>query len=586
MGWLNGLLFALISVSLHGAGMDLRTTAEKSEWKKTGRYDEVIRLCKAYEKSYSKKVRCLKFGTTPEGRPMMGLVVGAPGFLNAEKVKKAERPVVFFQGCIHAGESDGKDAGFLVLEKLLTDSTKGNLVDRLTVVFVPAFNIDGHERFGPHNRPNQCGPEEMGWRTTSQNLNLNRDYVKADSPEMVAVLKLMREWDPIVFADLHVTDGADFQHDIAVMVEPSLEGFAPLASIGSALAERVMKDLKTAGHLPLPFYPSFVTEDDPTSGVEVGEALPRFSHGYWRVRNRLGVLVETHSWKEYAQRVRATENTLWSLLAATAEDGARWVKAARKVDETARKAGGKELILSIKPTKQAKTIDFLGYEYKRVQSDVSGQLQTIYDPNKKAVWKIPLFDKPEADVVVRLPKAGYLVPASVAALVSEKLRVHGITFEQITVSGDPIEAEVFRATKAELSKKSFEGHTSLSLKGTWKTEKVVLPKGTLFVPVDQTASWLIGHLLEPTGPDSLAAWGFFNAHFEQKEYMEPYVAEQVAQELVKRDIASRDEFQKKLSADPEFAKSAEERLNFFYRKHPSWDDHFNRYPIFRVDKKL
>ena len=79
---------------------------------------------------------------------------------------------------------------------------------QVTFVFVPVFNVDGHERFGRWNRPNQVGPEEMGWRTTAQNLNLNRDYVKADAPEMQAMLRLLNEWDPILYVDLHVTDGA------------------------------------------------------------------------------------------------------------------------------------------------------------------------------------------------------------------------------------------------------------------------------------------------------------------------------------------------------------------------------------------
>ena len=95
-------------------------------------------------------------------------------------------------------------------------------------MFVPVFNVDGHERFSRANRPNQIGPEEMGWRVTSQNLNLNRDYVKADAPEMQAMLRLLNEWDPILYADLHVTDGAQFEHDVSFNVAPTLAGDAGL----------------------------------------------------------------------------------------------------------------------------------------------------------------------------------------------------------------------------------------------------------------------------------------------------------------------------------------------------------------------
>ena len=100
---------------------------------------------------------------------------------------------------------------------------------------MPVFNVDGHERFGPNNRPNQRGPASMGWRVTAQNLNLNRDYMKADAPEMEAMLRLLQTWDPILYVDLHVTDGAKFQHDIAVMLQPPHD--RPGAAAGGGRAD-------------------------------------------------------------------------------------------------------------------------------------------------------------------------------------------------------------------------------------------------------------------------------------------------------------------------------------------------------------
>ena len=93
-------------------------------------------------------------------------------------------PLLMLQAGIHPGESDGKDAGFIALRELLAGAAAAGALDRIAILFVPAFNVDGHERFGRWNRPNQNGPEETGWRTTAQNLNLNRDYTKADAPEM------------------------------------------------------------------------------------------------------------------------------------------------------------------------------------------------------------------------------------------------------------------------------------------------------------------------------------------------------------------------------------------------------------------
>ena len=214
---------------------ELSTVSERSGFTKTGRYDEVIALCDAFAKAYPDAVRCDRFGTTPEGRPMQLLVVSKSGAMTPEQARERGLPVLLVQGGIHAGEIDGKDAGFLLLRELLDGSAAPGALDKLVLLFVPVFNVDGHERFGRWNRPNQRGPEEMGWRTTAQNYNLNRDYMKADAPEMQAMLRLVDAWDPIVTMDLHVTDGAKFEHDVSITGEPVNSGDPELRRAGRAL---------------------------------------------------------------------------------------------------------------------------------------------------------------------------------------------------------------------------------------------------------------------------------------------------------------------------------------------------------------
>jgi len=127
---------------------------------------------------------------------MVALVASRSGALTPEEARRRDLPVLLLQGGIHAGEIDGKDAGFVALRELLEDRVAPGALKAFVLVFVPVFNIDGHERFGPWNRPNQVGPQEMGWRATAQNLNLNRDYAKADAPEMRAMLRLLNSWIP------------------------------------------------------------------------------------------------------------------------------------------------------------------------------------------------------------------------------------------------------------------------------------------------------------------------------------------------------------------------------------------------------
>lgn len=573
------LLLALASAA--NAQSALTTVAERSGFSETGRYEEVTALCDAFARQYPKAVRCTTFGTTPEGRPMKALVASTSGALTPEQAQRRGLPVVLIQGGIHAGEIDGKDAGFLALREVLEGRVANGALDKLVWVFVPVFNVDGHERFGAWNRPNQRGPKEMGWRTTAQNYNLNRDYLKADTPEMQAMLQLVQRWDPLVTVDLHATNGAQFEHDISIQVEPVHAGDAGLRTAGLALRTGVIDDLAKQGSLPLPYYPSFVMQDDPSSGFEDGVPPPRFSHGYFLLRNRIAMLVETHSWKEYPVRVRITRNTVVSVLEHVARDGASWLTTAKQADIAAASLGGRQESLTYVAVPAARTVEFRGYAYTRTTSDVSGALMTRYDETTPQVWRVPLKDDIRPGIVVEAPGAGYLVPAAEAAWVAAVLKTHGVEYRLLGKAwqGD---AQVFRATKSSFGSASVETHQRLTVEGDWTRESRATPAGALFVPIAQPRARLVMALLEPKAPDSLLAWGRFNNAFERKEYMEDYVAEAVAREML-RDPAVKAEFERRLREDTAFAQSPAARLEFFYRRHPSWDERYQLYPVLRVD---
>ena len=514
---------------------------------------------------------------------MLALIATLTGVFTGDEARKRDVPVLLVQGGIHAGEIDGKDAGFLALREALEDRAAKGALDKQVLLFVPVFNIDGHERFGKWNRPNQRGPEEMGWRTTAQNFNLNRDYAKADSPEMQAMLRLVNEWDPIAVIDLHVTDGAKFEHDIAIMVEPVYGGDAALATAGKSFRDAVVADLANTGSLPLPFYPSFSVTDEPSSGFVDGVSPPRFSSGYFLTRNRLGMLVETHSWKDYPTRVRITRNTVISVLNQTAVHGREWLKTAHKADARSANVAGKSVALTWKASDKSRPIDFRGYEYTRTMSEVSGALMTRYDDTKPQIWKLNLRDDVQPNLTVVAPRGGYLVPAAHAIWAAEKLSQHGITFRRLTRSVANASLETFRAEKSALSAQSIEGHQMLSVTGEWKAETRPIEADSLFVPIAQPKSLLVMSLFEPQAPDAFLAWGFFNNAFERKEYLEDYVAEDVARAQLSADPALAAEFNKRLATDPEFSKSPPARLTFFARRHASWDDRFNLYPVMRTD---
>ncbi|MGO4479420.1 M14 family metallopeptidase [Massilia sp. 2TAF26] len=580
------LLATLAAVPLAHAAPDLATVSERSGFTATGRYDEVIKLCGAFQQAYPKQVKCFQFGTTPEGRPMMALAVTRANAFTPEAARKQKLPVTLIQGGIHAGEIDGKDAGFLAVREMLENRIAQGALDKQVLIFVPVFNVDGHERFAKWNRPNQRGPVEMGWRTTAQNFNLNRDYMKADAPEMQAMLKLVNDWDPLTYVDLHVTDGAMFQHDVSIQVEPVNSGDLEFRKAGLALRTNVIADITKEGSSPQSYYMSFVENDNPASGFRNTVYEPRFSTGYFLLRNRMSLLVETHSWKDYPTRVRITHNAIVSILNQVAAHGKEWQQLAFDADARATRIAGQPVALSYKTTDKTTMVDFQGYAYTRTMSDVSGMMMTHYDETRPQVWHVPLRDEVVDDLQVKAPGAGYVVPAAFAQMVAARLVQHGIGFRKLDRALDQVNVETFRADKATFSAGSFESHQRLTVQGTWKQEPRAVAKGSLFVPIAQPKARLVMALFEPQAPDSLLAWGEFNNAFERKEYMEEYVAEDVAREQMAKDPALAAEFRRKVESDAAFARNPHARLEFFARRHPSWDERLNLYPVMRSDTVL
>lgn len=580
----------------------LKTLAEQSGFRQTGRIDEVERLSAEFAARWPDAVRSIEYGRSAEGRSLRALLITRTGALSPQKLTQRNVPVLMIQAGIHPGESDGKDAGFIAVRELLEGAAAPGALEQLALLFVPAFNTDGHERVGRWNRPNQVGPDETGWRTTAQNINLNRDYVKADTPEMQAMLRLIDEWDPLVCADLHVTDGADFEPDISNQAEPINQGDPQLRASGVQLRDELNAKLETHGSIPLPFYPDLAKTDDPSSGFILTVYSPRFSTGYFPQRNRFTVLVETHSWKPYATRVRAMRNTLVGLTELVNAHGAKWLEQTRQADLAAAQLGGSDLTLDYtsgwrEPSKAggvantpndegARIIEFRGYAYTRQPSPISGAPVTVYDSRTPQIWRVPLRDRVTPSLVVTAPGGGYVVPAGFAQEIGAKLQLHGIEYVRLETPRGRVPVKAFRATRVEFSAGPFEGRLRARFEGAWQQETREMGMGDLFVPIAQSLARLVVAVFEPQAPDSFAAWGFFNACFEQKEQMEPYVAEQIAREMLEKDPALGVEFERRLKADPSFAASASARLEFFLRRHASWDERFNLYPVLRVETPL
>ncbi|MGH9649918.1 MAG: M14 family metallopeptidase, partial [Terriglobales bacterium] len=365
------------------ANADWRTPAEISDYRTTPRYDETMAYVRRVAAGAPQQVRIETFGRTDEGRDLIAVIVSKDGLFDPAALHKANRPIVLIQNAIHAGEMDGKDSSLALLRDLVVLRTQAALLERAVVIFIPIYNADGHERFGPYNRINQKGPEEMGWRTTARNLNLNRDYVKADTVETRALLRLWNRWLPDFFVDNHVTDGLDHQYDTTYSLETGPNVFPALAQWQrDALAPYLEKSVTDSGHRISP-YAEFVDAADPAKGMYDGETSPRYSDGYSVLQNRPGMLVEMHMLKDYKTRVTGNYELMRALLEVVNRDAVQLTQATRDADAAQIAAGqnydpGAKAALKMTLTDGSQPFLFRGFRARRTLSEVSGAMRTEY----------------------------------------------------------------------------------------------------------------------------------------------------------------------------------------------------------------
>jgi hypothetical protein len=571
------------SHSIAAVPPDWTTPAEHSGFKTTPSYADTRAYLERLAAAAPGTIHLTRFGVSPEGRDLMLAVAAKNGEFTPEAARASGKEIVLVQAGIHAGEIEGKDAGLMLLRDLSVGRKHEELLDHAILVWLPIFNVDGHENSNPYNRINQNGPAEMGFRVTAQNLNLNRDYTKADAPEMRDWLAMFNAWLPDLFMDIHTTDGADYQYDLTWYMEE----WGPLhpavkAWQDTAFKQSIFPTFDRMGHLQAP-YLDLVDHRDITKGVDNFGSGPRFSTGYVALRNRAALLVETHMLKPYETRVRATYDLVVATLAYVNAHPGTLRKAVTQADaDTIARAAGAELPILFKAAEKPVTLTLKGYAFTQQHSEISGDTWVTYDPHTPKTYEIPFYRDLVAAESVRLP-AAYLVPAGWPEII-DKLAQHGIRFERLDHS-IAVRAEGYRLSKPAWAEKPFEGrHMLRDFSIMAEPATVDVPTGSAIVPMDQPAANVVANLLEPRAPDSLLRWGFFDATFEQKESPDARVAEHLARELLAQDPKLKAEFDAKLSADPAFAKDPSARLAFFYERSPWYaTQRVGAYPVLRLD---
>ena len=578
------LLFLLsgLSIFLQAQQDDWETYYEKSGKIATPRYAETLAFLEKLD-AHSEAIYMTDFGQSPQQRPLKYVIYDREGLKNPDDIKASGRVLLMVQAGIHPGESEGKDAMLLLLRDQVKKQKYKALFEQVSLLFIPVFNVDGHERFSPYGRINQNGPVEMGWRVTAQNYNLNRDYLKADAPEMQAWLKLFDQFDPDFFIDTHTTDGADYQYVMTYGLELGDNIDAGLTAWQKDVFLPFWDNAMHEDGFPVFPYVSFRSWHDPRSGLVSWMSGPMLSQSYTAHRNRAGLLLETHMLKPYSQRVDATLAAILHSMEILSLHGKQLQQLNQKADEYAASADfrAKDFALQYKLDQtDSIMVPFAGVQYEKRISELTGGDLFVYDASRPDTFLLPLFQIFVPDKVVKLPEA-YLIPVEWTEVI-DRLKWHGVHFEVLKQSTE-FEVEQYVFNDISWQQRPYEGrHRVSNFSMEQRIQKQTYPAGSVKVPTDQPLIRLIAHMLEPEGDGSLLEWGFFDPIFEQKEYAETYVMEPLARRMLDSIPGLRETYEAKKLADPEFARNSWAQLNWFYRQTPWWDEKYMVYPIGRL----
>jgi hypothetical protein len=552
------------------------TPFEKSGGKQTATYTEVIGWYQTLARAYP-EVEIRTMGLTDSGFPLHLVTLSADREFDYTKVRNSGKAVLLINNGIHPGEPDGIEASMLLLRELLTNPANKPLWKNTVVALVPVYNIGGMLNRNSTTRVNQSGPEAYGFRGNAQNLDLNRDFIKADSRNAMAFYEIFQLVQPDLFIDTHTSNGADYQYAIThLATQPHKLGgalgrylqteFIPALEKGMlALQEEVIPYVNVFGGTPDQGYAGFMD-------------TPRYSTGYGTLFHTTGLMIETHMLKPFDRRVQATKYFLTTCMAILQQDGTR-LRAMKSAAEVA--PIGKAHPIEWKIDRSVyERLFFKGYEGVTIKSAVTGLDRLYYDHAKPFAKEITYYNQfvPKTEVIV--PKA-YVIPQGWHRVI-ERLQANGVAMQPLE-RDTVLRGERYRIEKFTTTSSPVEGHyPHANVEINSQEAHAAFRKGDWYIPVSQKAWRYLVEVLEPQATDSFFNWNFFDTILQQKEGFSSYVFEDLAAELLRKDDVLRAAFEAEKKQNPGFAQNAYAQLDFIYKRSPYYEEAHMGYPVFRI----
>jgi len=567
------LLLTLVWLTAHS--QSLPTRFEQSSGKESPTYHEIISWWQQLDKQ-SDQVKLFTMGMTDAGFPLHLALVSADKDFNLESLRKKNKRVILINNGIHPGEPDGIDASMLLARDIAINKFK--LPSNVVLAIIPVYNIGGCLNRSANYRIDQNGPEEKGFRGNSQNLDLNRDFIKCDSKDARSLTEIFHLVDPDVFIDNHVSDGADYQHIMTLLTSQHNK-------LGGVMGEYLDKEfepalytlMKQKGFDLVPYVNSF--GDTPENGWPEYWDSPRYSSGFATLWHCFAFVPETHMLKTYEQRVRSTYALMQCFIEFTSRNSDTIKKLRDQTKQSVRSAVEFPISWQLDRS-QFKQIVYKGYEAGRKTSEISGLPRLYYDRNKPFEKQVKIYNYFAPRIVIKKPVA-YIIPQGWWKVI-ELLRLNKV--QMVPIKNDStIEVEVYHIDDYKTAPRQYEmHHVNNEVKISTTKQRITFKKGDWYVPMDQAANRFLVETLEPQAEDSYFAWNFFDAILGQKEGYSGYAFEDIAAEYLKTHPDVKQKLQQRVATDTAFAKNANAQLNFVYQNSPYFEPDYLRYPVFRV----
>ena len=566
------------ALNFSASSQHITTLFETSGGKQSPTYQQTIAWWKKLD-AVSNKVSIKTMGPTDAGYPLHLVFISNDGISDPVAIKKNNHRIILINNAIHPGEPDGIDASMLLARDIVEGKYK--LANNVTLALIPVYNIGGCLNRSAFYRVDQDGPEEFGFRGNSQNLDLNRDFIKSDSKEARSFASIFHYLNPDVFIDNHVSDGADYQHVMTLLsTQASKLGGEMGAYLANKFEPSLYAQMKNKGYDLVPYVNSF--GEKPENGWPEYWDSPRYGSGYGALWGTFSFVPETHMLKPYAQRVKSTYALMQCFIEFTSENSntIRDLRKSRDASVCFQKDFPISWHLDKSHTKDAL---FKGFEAGYKTSEVSGQPRLFYDRKKPFEKTVKIFDTYTADKTITKPSA-YIIPAGWWKVI-DLLKLNKINMSQLK-KDTIIEVEVYRIDDYKTIPKQYEmHHFNSDVVISSSLQKISFRAGDWYIPMNQRGNRFLIETLEPQCEDSYFAWNFFDAVLGQKEGYSAYDFEDSAATYLKANPALLAKLNDKRTSDTNFAKNGRAQLNYVYQNSIWYEPDHNRYPVYRVIAK-